>query len=282
MTNKQLKEKIWEVDSEYIQYQISHYPEAIEFIRKNVKNFEAEGIVKNKNDVWIDIQKFDTFSNRAPNGRILKGTENIILFREIEFDIFPRKIIPVYVQPFNAYERENRYITWKTATEDIEKQKMEGCKGERWHLKCEIKTFAEKRTVVIPKKEKYVMNPEYYTYYDSPAYLRYQDDCGKYTMNCKAYRTFRTSFHDFTLPDGTVKSVLLYNRLEEKFDKLRALGVSESEIQKYRNILANEPVRPLPPQRPPEFIPKVIPAHKKQTTEWKYEHTIKSVQKRIS
>lgn len=279
--------KIWEVDPDYCRYMASHYPEAIEFIRKNVENFKTEGTVKNINDIWIDIEKYSTFSNRAPDGSCLRGTDKVILFCEIVFDIFPRKIKPQYVKPYEANVSQNKYITWAVATKDILKQKDGGYAGERWVLKCQLDKHVGERTVEIPEKEKYIDNPEYTAYFKSPEYLKYKNDYSEYKQKFQEYeqksqvfREFRTKYHVFKLTDGTTKPVLLYNRPEEKFDMLSKLGVSESEIQKYRDILVNkpiEPIEPVPPQKPWPRIRTVIPCHSVQKKAWFWKHFVKSV-----
>lgn len=86
------------------------------------------------------------------------------------------------------------------------------------------------------------------------------------------------SYHSFTLPDGSVKSLLLYNRPEEKFAMLRNLGVAESEIQHYRDILANKPVKPVSADLKP-LIPQVIPSRSIQKNVWDWKHSIETIER---
>ena len=66
MPNKEKPQKTWEVDPAYHNYLSSHYPEAIEFIRKNET-------IKNKGNVWVDIQGYSEFSDKVPDGSFLPG-----------------------------------------------------------------------------------------------------------------------------------------------------------------------------------------------------------------
>ena len=210
----------------------------------------------------------------------MPNTDNVILFRTISFAVFPRKIKPQYIETSEKYDCDyNRYITWETATRDIQNQKKTGYKGEKWLLKCKLKIFVSgKKTIVTPEKIKYVRNPELQKYLKSTEYQKYLDDCLIYQDEWEAYRAFRMSYHSFTLPDGSVKSLLLYNRPEEKFAMLRNLGVAESEIQHYRDILANKPVKPVPADLKP-LIPQVIPSRSIQKNVWDWKHSIETIER---
>lgn len=273
MSSKEKPKKIWEVDPAYRNYVSSHHPEAIEFIRKNET-------IKNKGDVWLDIQTFTEFQDTAPDGSYLRGARNIILFKEIKFDIFPRKKRPQYKKGDKEY---NKYITWKTATEDIQEQRSAGYKGKRWIVECQLDVHKAKdiiRKELIPETYRIIDNPEYSAYLKSQAYQRYKDEYSAYESRLSVYKTYRCNFQTFHLPDGTTKQVLLYLHPEEKYEMLRTLGVSESEIQRSRQMLV-KPIEPVPPPAPKRMIRKVIPAHYKERMipGWKWHHYIKSVQR---
>ena len=53
-------------------------------------------------------------------------------FKKIIVEIFPRKISPVY--PKDVPLELKKYITWKTAHEDIEKQRDHGVKGIKYSI----------------------------------------------------------------------------------------------------------------------------------------------------
>lgn len=271
------KKKIWEIDREYIAYQKNHYPEAIEFIRRNAKG------IKNAGNIWFDVQTVTEFSSKAPDGSYLSGVKNKILFKKIIFDIFPRKIKPQYVEENDFY---NRYTTWKTATKDIQAQRSAGYDGERWIVECLLdqhKMPSKIRKELVPETKKRIENPAYSTYLRSKAYNQYEAEYAAYESRLGEYKDYRHRFHDFHLPDGEVRQVLLYDlkRVEEKFEMLRQLGVKETEIQERRQRLV-KPVEPIPPPAPPREIEKTVPAHYEDRTvpgKWAWNHSIKSVRR---
>ena len=271
---KKTKENIWEsYDRGYRRYVHLHHPEAIEFIKQNVK------AVKNKGNIWIDVQNVTEFSDKAPDGKYLPGVGNVILFKKIVFDIFPRKMKPQYRKDDNFY---NRYITWKTATEDIQRQKSAGYEGEQWIVECLLdarKTQKQIKKVHVAETHKRIDNPEYAAYLESEAYRQYKAEYEAYELRRKDYETYRHGFHDFHLPNGETVQILLYKNPEEKFEELKQLGVTETEIQESRQRLV-KPVEPIPPPAPPRYITKVIPEHYEDRVfpgKWGWRHSIKLV-----
>ncbi len=275
MSGKDSKKKIWEVDSAYKNYLSTHYPEAIEFIKRNAEK------IKNKGNIWLDIQKYSEYSGKASDGSALPGAGKVILFKKIVFDIFPRKMKPHYIEEDTDY---NRYITWKTATEDIRTQKSAGYKGERWIVECLLdihKAQSQIKKVLVPPTSKRIVNPAYSTYLQSQAYRQYRAECASYESRLSDYKTYRRNFQEFHLPDGTVKKVLLYMRAEEKYEMLRQLGVSEAEIRESRQRLV-KPEEPAPPSAPSREITKTIPGHYEERTvpgKWVWHHSINSVRR---
>ena len=267
------RKKVWEVDPDYRRYVSSHHPEAIEFIKRNAAAFQKKG------NVWLDIQDYSVFPGTAPDGSNLPGAAKVILFKTIVFDVFPRKMKPDYREEDTDY---NRYITWKTATEDIRKQRSEGNRGERWIVECLLdahRTPDRIKKVLIPLSRIRIENPAFSAYLKSQAYQDYRAKKAAYEAKLAEYRKYRRSFQEFSLPDGTVKRVLLYNRPEEKYEMLRSLGVSETEIQASRQKLV-KPEEPLPPPAPPREITKAISAHEEERTipgKWVWRHTIQTV-----
>lgn len=275
MSGKNQMRKEWEGDSAYRRYVSSHHPEAIEFIKRNAKT------IKSKGEIWLDVQTYSEFSDKAPDGSDLPGTGKVILFKKIIFDIFPRKIKPQYIKEDTDY---NRYITWKTATEDIQKQKAAGNKGERWIVECLLevnKTQAQSKKVLVPEARKRIENPAYSAYLKSQAYQKYKVEYAAYESRLREYKAYRRNFQEFILPDGTVKRVLLYMRAEEKYEMLRSLGVPEVEIQASRQMLV-KPDEPSLPPAPSREITKVIPSHYEDRMipgKWVWNHSIKSVRR---
>lgn len=265
-------DKIWEVDIDYQKYISEHHPEAIEFIKKNRKIF---------NNKWIDIQDYESFSKKASDGSWLPGTKRIILFKQIVFDVFERRIKPEYIKDDINY---NRYITWKTATEDIENQRSEGIKGERWILKCSLDTeyiSRKKQKVLVPEKQECIINPEYTAYLKTNAYKEYKKNRTEYETRLRSSKEYRHQLHDFTLPDGTRKS-FAFAHPKEKLEMLIKLGVPEKEIQASREALF-VPEEPIQPPAPPMRISTTIPAHYEERqipAKWIWKHSIKFVGKK--
>ena len=271
---KKIKENIWEInDLGYRRYVHLHHPEAIQFIKRN-----AEAI-KNIGNIWIDVQNVTEFSDKAPDGTCLPGVGNVILFKKIVFDIFPRKMKPQYRKEDIFY---NRYITWKTATEDIWRQRSAGYEGEQWIVECLLdvhKTQSKIGKVHVAETHKRIDNPEYAAYLESEAYRQYKAEYEAYELRRKDYEAYRHGFHDFHLPNGEITQILLYKNAEEKFEKLKQLGVTEAEIQESRQRLV-KPVEPIPPPAPPRYITKVIPEHYEDRVfpgKWGWRHAIKLV-----
>ena len=271
---KKIKENIWEInDLGYRRYVRYHHPEAIQFIKQNAED------IKNKGNIWIDVQNVTEFSDKAPDGTYLPGVGNRILFKKIVFEIFPRKMKPQYRKDDNFY---NRYITWKTATEDIQKQESAGYEGEQWIVECLLdvhKTQSKIEKVHVAETHKRIDNPEYAAYLESKKYRQYKAEYEAYELRRKDYETYRHGFHDFHLPNGETVQKLLYKNPEEKFEKLKQLGVTETEIQESRQRLV-KPVEPIPPPTPPRYITKVIPEHYEDRVvpgKWDWCHAIKFV-----
>ncbi|MDO4803677.1 MAG: hypothetical protein Q4A32_02520 [Lachnospiraceae bacterium] len=269
------KKRIWEADRAYSQYLKNHHPEAVEFIKQN-----AEAI-KNKSNIWLDIKKYSVFPGKAPDGSKLPGAKKVILFQKIVFDIFPRRIKPQYIEGNTPY---NRYITWKTATDDIRKQRSGGYKGVRWFVECQLevhKTKNRTKKELVPATRILIDNPAYLSYLKTQEYQNYKSEYSAYKSRLLEYNNYRRSFQEFRLPDGSIKQVLLYVRAEEKYAMLRSLGVSESEIQKSRERLT-KPLEPVPPPAPQREITKMIPAYYKERTipgKWVWHHSVKFVRR---
>ena len=75
--------------------------------------------------MWVDVVSMNTYYKR--------GSGNIA-FNWIVVELFPRKIKPKY----DADPDYNRYLTWLTAHEDIEKQRDSGFHGEKFLVLCDL------------------------------------------------------------------------------------------------------------------------------------------------
>lgn len=109
------KNKEFEYDDEYISYITEGESTAVYITRSIVKSIDTT----NK---WVDILDHDGETNWAGEWK----------FNYIIVEIFPRKKKPQY--PKDTPDDQKRYITWKTAHEDIEEQRRTGFRGERFQI----------------------------------------------------------------------------------------------------------------------------------------------------
>ena len=100
-------------DPEYISYLQNGDSAAVFIVRDIVKSVNTSGM-------WIDILS-------TSGGKNEYGKWD---FSSITIELFPRKIKPVY--PEYSSIADKKYITWKTANEDISKQRKKGYKGKRF------------------------------------------------------------------------------------------------------------------------------------------------------
>lgn len=266
----------WRDNKDYHRYLKNHYPEAIEFVKTESKVF------KKKRNVWLDIIHYDTFLDIAPDGSRLLNV-NKILFKKIEFDVFPRKIQPKYIKKTKEDDREvddyNRYITWKTATDDIENQRGKGYQGERWIVECRLDLSKTKdKTKIVHHNEsiKKVANPNF-----DIEYKEWLVEMKSYDEIYKPYLININKPQKFVLPNGHIKQVFLRTNQEKKFQELRKLGVKESDIQECKNKLKMPSVQK--PTMPSHWIVKIIPAHDENRVikgKWVWHHEIKNVSKK--
>lgn len=262
--------RIWESDAGYCKYVNAHHPEAISFIKNEVEEFQ------DSRNIWIDIVDYSIYPHTTPDGKWLPYTKT--LFKKIIFDIFPRNIKVQYGDDVDY----NRYLTWRTAVEDISQQRSQGNKGERWIVECglDISKGPGHMEEIYVKEKVYVQNnPEYEKFLKSEEYSKYEMACIKYEYDYEEFKENRRKYFKFNLPDGSVKEVLLGLKLEERLEELRKIGVSEKEIEKVKKLFV-KPTKPIPPQAPKSKIRKVIPGHYKKIRvpgEWSCELRIKSV-----
>ena len=103
-------------DAEYISYVESGESAAVFIARDIAVSIDTSGM-------WIDVLNHE--GNKNKNGRWD--------FRYFEIELFPRKHNPIY--PEYASEEDKKYITWKTAHEDITEQRRCGYRGTRFGIK---------------------------------------------------------------------------------------------------------------------------------------------------
>ena len=115
-------------DAAYISY-VENGESAAVFITRDVaKDVPTRGR-------WIDVislngqKKLIDVIDR--NGR--KHQEFRWDFDHFKVELFPRKLRPKY--PEDASEEDKKYLTWKTAHEDIENQRRNGVKGIKYTIR---------------------------------------------------------------------------------------------------------------------------------------------------
>jgi hypothetical protein len=102
-------------DSKYISY-VENGDSAAVFIARDI----AEDI--DTYGMWIDVIKTSGYKNRYDKWD----------FSNITIELFPRKTRPIY--PEGSSTEDKKYITWKTANEDIDKQRQRGYRGEKFTI----------------------------------------------------------------------------------------------------------------------------------------------------
>ena len=96
----------WRHDKDYLDYIDSGESAAVYIVKNIVKSLDTK-------NMWVDVVSINTYYKR--------GSGNIA-FNWIVVELFPRKIKPKY----DTDPDYNRYLTWLTAHEDIEKQRDSG------------------------------------------------------------------------------------------------------------------------------------------------------------
>ena len=102
-------------DAEYISYVESGESAAVFVARDIVRAIDTTG-------KWIDVSDLDGYKNWDDRWD----------FEHFTFELFPRKTQPKY--PAGASEEDKKYITWKTAREDIARQRQQGYRGARYKI----------------------------------------------------------------------------------------------------------------------------------------------------
>ncbi|MDE6663095.1 MAG: hypothetical protein K2K46_07090 [Lachnospiraceae bacterium] len=102
-------------DADYISYVESGESAAVFVARDIVRSIDTSGM-------WIDILN-------------LKGDKNDDDrwdFKHFTMELFPRRKYPKY--PDGISDEDKKYITWKTAHEDILEQRSRGYKGTKFRI----------------------------------------------------------------------------------------------------------------------------------------------------
>ena len=105
-----------EYDPEYISY-VKNGDSAAVFITRDVADAVPTG------GRWVDVIDVD--------GR--QRADRRWDFRAFTVELFPRKEQPVYPQGIS--EDDRKYITWKTAHDDIAKQRRSGVRGVKYRVR---------------------------------------------------------------------------------------------------------------------------------------------------
>ena len=123
------KQKV-KYDAEYIRYVESGESAAVFITRDIVRAI-------NTNGKWIDVLKVD--GTQIEYQKLFVDEDGYYFdldtawnFESFDVELFPRKTKPVY--PENSSIEEKKYITWKTANEDIALLRGRGYKGSKFHI----------------------------------------------------------------------------------------------------------------------------------------------------
>lgn len=119
-------------DEEYISYVKNGDSAAVFIIRDIVRDIDTSGM-------WIDV-----ISTSGDKNEYDKWD-----FESIKIGLFPRKTKPIY--PKGASKEDKKYITWKTATEDIKKQKQQGYRDKKFMVYVELVNKNEGKTKIEKK-----------------------------------------------------------------------------------------------------------------------------------
>lgn len=125
------KNKI-EYDSEYISYVENGDSAAVFIVRDIVESIDTSGM-------WIDVTKTDGYKNKYDKWD----------FSNIKIELFPRKTKPIY--PQGAGIEEKKYITWKTANQDISIQKAQGYRGKKYIICPKLVNKNQGKTKIVEK-----------------------------------------------------------------------------------------------------------------------------------
>jgi hypothetical protein len=102
-------------DAEYISYLENGESVAVLIARDMARNVPTAGR-------WVDVT--ETKGWKRDDGRWN--------FSQIVVELFPRRLHPDY--PEGISDGNKKYITWKTAHEDIEQQRRSGVRGEKYRI----------------------------------------------------------------------------------------------------------------------------------------------------
>ena len=102
-------------DADYISYVESGESSAVFVTRDIVRSIDTSGM-------WIDILNLE--GNKNDDGRWD--------FKHFTIELFPRRKHPTY--PEDVSDEDKKYITWKTAHEDIAEQRNRGYKGTKFRI----------------------------------------------------------------------------------------------------------------------------------------------------
>lgn len=118
MPQKEAKEE-WKYDADYIRYVESGESAAVFVVRDIAISIPTKG-------KWTDIISMSPYW-QDKDGRA---------FNWIVAELFPRKIRPDYSEC--KTDEEKKYLTWKTAHEDISQQRKEGYSGPKYLILCTL------------------------------------------------------------------------------------------------------------------------------------------------
>ena len=113
---------------------------------RNIHIFIAKSLGK----LWLKEQCRRIFHGPRLQSNILNCINHYFnLMSYITVELFPRKTRPIY--PEHTSTEDKKYITWKTANEDIEKQRSQGYKGQKFMICPKLVNKNKGKTRIIEK-----------------------------------------------------------------------------------------------------------------------------------
>ena len=117
-------------DAEYISYLESGESVAVFIARDIARKVPTAG-------KWIDVT--ETEGKKRNDGQWD--------FSQIVVELFPRRLHPEYPEGIN--DGDKKYITWKTAHEDIGQQRRSGVRGEKYRIRIKLINLNRGKTQTV-------------------------------------------------------------------------------------------------------------------------------------
>ncbi len=126
-------------DPEYISYVESGESAAVFITRDIVRSIDTTG-------KWVDVLRTKGHRRNVGNDRYVNYKWD---FKWIEVELFPRKHRPVYSS--NMTDEQKKYVTWQTATDDIDMLRDKGYVGAKFRIELRLVNENEGKWETVEK-----------------------------------------------------------------------------------------------------------------------------------